>query len=74
LISVEDSGIGLRPEIERRIFEPFFTTKPQGIGMGLSISRSIVESHCGHLWAESGRSNGALFQFTIPIDAANSDG
>lgn len=73
LISVEDSGIGLRPEIEERIFEPFFTTKPQGIGMGLSISRSIVESHRGHLWAESGRSSGALFQFTIPLDAGNSD-
>ena len=68
-ISVEDSGIGLRPEIEGRIFEPFFTTKHQGIGMGLSISRSIVESHRGHLWAESGRSGGALFQFTIPVDS-----
>ena len=73
LISVEDSGIGLRPEIESRVFEPFFTTKPQGIGMGLSISRSIVESHSGHLWAESGRSNGALFQFTIPLDSGDSD-
>jgi len=73
LVSVEDSGIGLRPETEGRIFEPFFTTKPQGIGMGLSISRSIVESHYGHLWAESGRSNGALFQFTIPIDAGKPD-
>jgi C4-dicarboxylate-specific signal transduction histidine kinase len=73
LISVGDSGVGLRPEIERRIFEPFFTTKPQGIGMGLSISRSIVESHRGHLWAESGRAGGALFQFTIPLDSGDSD-
>jgi len=72
LVSVEDSGVGLRPETEERIFEPFFTTKPQGIGMGLSISRSIVESHRGHLWAEPGRS-GALFQFTIPLDAGSSD-
>jgi C4-dicarboxylate-specific signal transduction histidine kinase len=73
LISVEDSGVGLRPEIESRVFEPFFTTKPQGIGMGLSISRSIVESHRGHLWAESGRTGGALFQFTIPLDSGDSD-
>jgi len=72
LVSVEDSGVGLRPETEERIFEPFFTTKPQGIGMGLSISRSIVESHRGHLWAEPGGS-GALFQFTIPLDAGSSD-
>ncbi len=73
LISVEDSGVGLQPEIEGRIFAPFFTTKPQGIGMGLSISRSIVESHGGHLWAEPGRSGGALFQFTIPVDSGNSN-
>ena len=73
LISVEDSGIGLRPEIADRIFEPFFTTKPQGIGMGLSISRSIVESHRGHLWAETRRAGGALFQFTIPVDSGNPD-
>ena len=74
LISVEDSGVGLRPGIGDRIFEPFFTTKPQGIGMGLSISRSIVESHRGHLWAEPGRTGGALFQFTIPLDSGDSHG
>lgn len=73
LISVQDSGIGLRPEIESRIFEPFFTTKPQGIGMGLSISRSIVESHRGRLWAESGPSGGARFQFTIPLHSEDSN-
>jgi two-component system, sensor histidine kinase and response regulator len=64
LIQVEDSGIGLDPERAARIFEPFFTTKPQGIGMGLSISRSIIESHGGRLWAVPG-SSGALFQFTL---------
>jgi C4-dicarboxylate-specific signal transduction histidine kinase len=73
LVSVEDSGAGLLPEIAGRIFEPFFTTKPQGIGMGLSISRSIVESHRGHLWAAAGRSGGALFQFTIPVDSESFD-
>jgi PAS domain S-box-containing protein len=66
LIQVQDSGKGLNPEQAEHIFEPFFTTKPEGIGMGLSISRSIVESHGGRLWAESGP-NGALFQFTLPI-------
>ena len=65
LVQVQDSGIGFDPDLVDRIFEPFFTTKPQGIGMGLSISRSIVESHGGRLWAESG-SKGAIFQFTLP--------
>lgn len=65
LIQVQDSGIGFDPDQVDRIFEPFFTTKPQGIGMGLSISRSIIESHGGRLWAETG-SHGALLQFTLP--------
>ena len=64
-IQVQDSGTGLDPERAEHIFEPFFTTKPEGIGMGLSISRSIVESHGGRLWAESD-SRGAMFQFTLP--------
>ena len=68
LIQVQDSGPGLDLEQADRIFEPFFTTKPEGIGMGLSISRSIVESHGGRLWAVPG-SNGALFQFTLPSSA-----
>jgi C4-dicarboxylate-specific signal transduction histidine kinase len=67
LIQVQDSGQGLDPEQVGRIFEPFFTTKPQGIGMGLSISRSIIESHGGRLWTVPG-SSGALFQFTLPTD------
>jgi C4-dicarboxylate-specific signal transduction histidine kinase len=66
LIQVQDSGIGLDPDRVDRVFEPFYTTKPHGIGMGLSISRSIIESHGGCLWAESG-SPGALIQFTLPI-------
>jgi signal transduction histidine kinase len=65
LIQVQDCGEGLDPQQAEHIFEPFFTTKPEGIGMGLSISRSIVESHGGRLWAESS-SKGALFQFTLP--------
>lgn len=67
LIRVQDSGEGFDPEQAGRIFEPFFTTKPQGIGMGLSISRSIIESHGGRLWTVPG-SSGALFQFTLPTD------
>jgi PAS domain S-box-containing protein len=64
LVRVQDSGKGLGQE-QGRIFEPFFTTKPQGIGIGLSISRSIIESHGGRLWAEPG-SHGAIFQFILP--------
>jgi C4-dicarboxylate-specific signal transduction histidine kinase len=66
-VSVEDCGAGLSPEITEKIFHPFFTTKPHGIGMGLSISRSIVESHEGRLWATPRPSGGAIFQFTLPI-------
>jgi len=64
-IHVKDSGTGFDPQQAEHIFEPFFTTKPEGIGMGLSISRSIVESHGGRLWAESSPT-GSLFQFTLP--------
>jgi C4-dicarboxylate-specific signal transduction histidine kinase len=66
VIQVQDSGTGLRPEDVDRIFEPFFTTKPQGIGMGLSIARSIVEAHGGRLWATPGPSPGTVFEFTLP--------
>jgi signal transduction histidine kinase len=65
LIQVQDSGAGIDPGQADRIFEPFFTDKPEGIGMGLSISRSIVESHGGRLWAVPGAS-GTLFEFTLP--------
>ena len=68
LISVSDTGIGLPAEEPERIFAAFFTTKPQGTGMGLSISRRIIESHGGRLWATS-TGRGATFQFTLPIEA-----
>ena len=66
LIAVIDSGIGIAPDRTDLIFEAFFTTKPQGTGMGLSISRKIVESHGGRLWASTNPGRGATFQFTLP--------
>jgi PAS domain S-box-containing protein len=66
LIQVHDSGEGVDPEQAIHIFEPFFTTKPQGIGMGLSVGRSIVEAHGGRLWFTPGPSHGVVFQFTVP--------
>jgi signal transduction histidine kinase len=67
-VAVRDTGHGLRPESLPRLFEPFYTTKPDGMGMGLSICRSIIEAHGGRLWATRGEPRGALFQFTIPAD------
>jgi PAS domain S-box-containing protein len=72
LISVSDSGIGLPDEEVGRIFDAFFTTKAQGTGMGLSISRKIIESHGGRLWACANTGRGATFQFTLPTDVAAS--
>ena len=69
-ISVSDSGIGIAPDRTDRIFEAFFTTKPQGTGMGLSISRKIIESHGGRLWAAGAPGRGATFQFTLPATLA----
>jgi signal transduction histidine kinase len=65
-VAVEDSGIGLDPAISDRWFDPFFTTKPNGMGMGLSISRSIAESHGGSLTALPKSPHGAVFRFTLP--------
>jgi len=66
--AIRDTGAGLTADALKRIFNPYFTTKPEGMGMGLSISRSIIEGHGGRLWAtlESGR--GTTFQFTLPVD------
>ena len=66
LVQVQDSGPGIEPGLADRIFEPFFTTKPEGIGMGLSISHTIIESHGGHLSLASS-SEGALFEFILPV-------
>ena len=68
-VAVKDRGRGMTPEQQGRIFEPFFTTKPSGIGMGLPISRDIIQAHHGRLWAESGP-QGTAFRFTLPIAGA----
>jgi PAS domain S-box-containing protein len=67
LIAVRDSGPGLDMNSLNRLFDTFYTTKPQGLGMGLAISRSIIEAHGGRLWAEANVPKGAVFQFTLPI-------
>jgi PAS domain S-box-containing protein len=69
MITIADTGSGLDPATADRIFEAFFTTKPEGIGMGLSICRSIVEAHGGRLWASSNVPYGSIFRFTVPIPA-----
>jgi signal transduction histidine kinase len=66
LVAVKDSGPGLAPAALERLFEAFYTTKPGGLGMGLSICRSIIEAHGGRLWASVNVPRGAIFQFTVP--------
>jgi signal transduction histidine kinase len=68
-IAVRDSGEGLDYANIERVFDAFFTTKPDGMGMGLAISRTIIESHGGRLWATANVPKGAVFQFTLPVDA-----
>jgi signal transduction histidine kinase len=70
LISVSDTGVGLPAEQADHIFKAFFTTKDKGTGMGLPISRSIIESHGGNLWANGAPGSGATFQFTLPATFA----
>jgi two-component system sensor kinase FixL len=68
-VTVSDTGPGISPDELDRIFDPFVTAKANGMGIGLSISRSIVEAHGGKLWAESG-ARGATFHFTVPLQSA----
>lgn len=66
VVSVSDTGSGLADEIREKLFHPFMTTKPQGMGVGLSISRSIVDAHGGRIWAEENPGGGTIFRFTLP--------
>jgi signal transduction histidine kinase len=68
MVSVSDTGMGLPPHQTDQIFNAFFTTKPHGTGMGLRISRSIIESHGGRLWAADRSQRGASFSFTLPTN------
>jgi PAS domain S-box-containing protein len=70
LVTVRDTGPGLDPQRLERLFEAFYTTKPQGLGMGLSISRSIIQAHGGRLWARANAPQGAVFAFALPIREA----
>ena len=67
-LSVEDAGVGLEPQNLDRVFEAFYSTKIGGMGIGLSVSRSIIESHCGRLWAKPNQGPGTTFAFAIPVD------
>ena len=66
LVRVQDAGIGFNADEAERLFEGFYTTKPNGMGMGLAVSRSIIEAHDGRLWAEVNEGCGATFTFSIP--------
>jgi C4-dicarboxylate-specific signal transduction histidine kinase len=66
-ISVRDEGPGIRADLQQEVFQPFITTKPHGLGMGLTISRALIEAHGGKLWHSQDKDPGATFHFTLPI-------
>jgi signal transduction histidine kinase len=72
MVSVRDRGHGIPPDLLDRIFDSFFTTKKNGMGMGLSIARSLVDLHRGRIWAENAPDGGATFRFTLSVDAVRS--
>ena len=73
-LTVMDAGVGLHPQTAERLFDAFFTSKSDGMGIGLSVSRSIIESHGGKIWAEANDGPGATFSFSIPPQTASAEG
>jgi signal transduction histidine kinase len=73
LVGVEDSGVGIDANVAERVFEAFQTTKPTGMGLGLSISRSIIQAHGGCIWAEANPCSGATFYFTLKNQRAGAE-
>jgi two-component system sensor kinase FixL len=71
-IEVSDTGTGFADDVKANLFQTFFTTKESGMGVGLSISRSIIEAHGGRMWAESNAAGGATFRFTLPAASSES--
>ncbi|WP_041350464.1 ATP-binding protein [Nitrosococcus watsonii] len=71
MVSLRDTGVGFEPTLTERIFDPFFTTKSQGLGVGLTISRSIIEARHGRLWAISSPDQGTILNFTLPVVRAD---
>jgi signal transduction histidine kinase len=67
-VSIEDTGNGIDPSTLNEIFKPLFTTKEHGMGLGLSICRSIIESHNGRIWVSPGENRGSIFQFELPAN------
>jgi signal transduction histidine kinase len=67
-VAVEDAGTGIAPDQIDKVFEPFFTNKPQGLGIGLTICRSIINMHGGRIWATNNPGGGATFRFDLPIN------
>jgi len=72
LVQVQDSGVGWDSQTAERMFDAFFSTKPEGVGMGLTISYSIIEAHGGRLWAALASPHGAILSFTVPVETGPS--
>jgi two-component system sensor kinase FixL len=72
-VSVADTGSGIAPSIEAQLFQPFVTTKSEGMGIGLSVCRAIVEAHGGRLWVEPNPGGGSVFWFTLPVAEETGD-